>query len=450
MNIKASMLYAQRLLFPKSGRNSTAGKSLLGAVFSIGLSLVPLIVVLAVSDGMIEGITSRIIELSSYHMQVNLYASLMEGEERDYYSTSMAIEELAQKVSAVPGVVSAYPERQGIGLAAGAKGRTGATIRAVPEDIFAEGSSFSKLIKAKSGTLSFSTEKSAIIGEAIATILDLQPGDTIRLVTMRTGATGNVIPKITPFTVEAVVSSGYQELDALWVFIPFDTGFSLLEGSLSSVLIGITTDNAFSESLWETATAVEQIIPPGSRVRLWNELNRSQFENFASTRMMLIFIMLLIVLVASVNISSALVMLAMERRKEIAILKSIGATSGGIVTAFLMTGLCTGAMGVLIGLPLGLLCAVNINGILTWVEQILNILLHFWYNLKGLFVITTGDFIPVHLLDPTYYLEEIPVVLPFNSVFVIVMGTLILSVVVSALPSIKAGAEKPLDTLRKI
>ena len=94
--------------------------------------------------------------------------------------------------------------------------------------------------------------------------------------------------------------------------------------------------------------------------------------------------------------------------------------------------------------------AVNINGILTWVEQILNILLHFWYNLKGLFVITTGDFIPVHLLDPTYYLEEIPVVLPFNSVFVIVMGTLILSVVVSALPSIKAGSEKPLDTLRKI
>ncbi len=195
---------------------------------------------------------------------------------------------------------------------------------------------------------------------------------------------------------------------------------------------------------------MEQIIPPGSRVRLWNELNRSQFENFASTRMMLIFIMLLIVLVASVNISSALVMLAMERRKEIAILKSIGATSGGIVTAFLMTGLCTGAMGVLIGLPLGLLCAVNINGILTWVEQILNILLRFWYNLKGLFVITTGDFIPVHLLDPTYYLEEIPVVLPFNSVFVIVMGTLILSVVVSALPSIKAGSEKPLDTLRKI
>lgn len=471
MKIKASILYATRMLLSPSQKNmsgegSSAGKSLLGAILCIALSLVPLVVVLTVSDGMIEGITSRIVELSSYHMQVAVTGSSIVSNSQDEdnvllsnLETAEGIKGLAAHLQGVPGITAAFPERQGIGLAAGAKGRTGATIRSVPPEIFSPESNFSQLFSAQSGSISLSSPRSAVIGTGVAKNLGLNPGDTIRVVTMRTSPTGKVIPKITPFTVEGVISCGYQELDSLWVFIPFDTGFSLLEGSLSTILVGLQTEDAFSENLLETAWLVEEELPPGCRLRLWSQLNTAQYENFASTRIMLIFVMFLIVLVASVNISSALVMLAMERRREIAILKSVGATSEGIITAFLLTGFCAGGAGVVLGIPLGILCAVNVNQILSSIEKLLNIFVHFWYNLSNMFLaflenflskdFARSEFVPVQLLDPAFYLEEIPVILPWTGIFIIAAGTLVLSVVVSALPSIKAGKEKPLDTLRK-
>ena len=471
MKIKASILYATRMLLSPSqkkisGEGSSASRSLLGAILCIALSLVPLVVVLTVSDGMIEGITSRIVELSSYHMQVLVtgpVSSLRLQDESNSplldLETVQGMKDFALQLQEIQGVTAAFPERQGIGLAAGAKGRTGATIRSVPPEIFAPESNFSQLFSAQAGSISLSSSRSALIGTGIAENLDLQPGDTIRIVTMRTSPTGKVIPKITPFTVEGVISCGYQELDSLWVFIPFDTGFSLLEGSLSTILVGLQTEDAFSDGLLETAWLVEEELPPECRLRLWSQLNTAQYENFTSTRIMLIFVMFLIVLVASVNISSALVMLAMERRREIAILKSVGATSEGIMAAFLLTGFCAGGAGVVLGIPLGILCAVNVNQILSGIEELLNIFVHFWYNLSNMFFdflemllsmdFARSEFVPMQLLDPAFYLEEIPVILPWTGIFIIAAGTLVLSVVVSALPSIKAGKEKPLDTLRK-
>ena len=466
MRIGASILYAQRMLLSSSrlgrtGEKSSAGRSLVGAVLCIALSLVPLVLVLTVSDGMIEGITSRIVELSSYHMQVVVpsRSGLSVGGSLDLDS-ARGVEELADRIREVPGVSGAFPERQGIGLAAGEEGRAGATIRSVPPGIFAAGSSFSRLFKAETGSLGLSGPRSALVGTGIARSLGLQPGDSIRLVTMRTSPTGRVTPRISSFTVEGIVSCGYQELDALWVFIPFETGFSLLEGSLSTILVGVQTEDAFGDGLLETAWLVEEAIPQDCRLSLWSQLNTTQFENFSSTRIMLIFVMFLIVLVASVNVSSALVMLSMERRREIAILKSVGATSRGVTLAFLLTGFCAGGIGVVLGIPLGILCSINVNGILSGIEEIINILARFWYTLKDVLAalagtvssgreLSAGRYVPVRLLDPAFYLEEIPVVLPWGGILAIAAGTLALSVVVSALPSIRAGREKPLDTLRK-
>ena len=120
---------------------------------------------------------------------------------------------------------------------------------------------------------------------------------------------------------------------------------------------------------------------------------------------------------------------------------------------------CAGGAGVVLGMPLGILCAVNVNQILSGIEELLNIFVHFWYNLSNMFFdfleiflsrdFARSEFVPVQLLDPAFYLEEIPVILPWIGIFAIAAGTLVLSVIVSALPSIKAGKEKPLDTLRK-
>ena len=157
--------------------------------------------------------------------------------------------------------------------------------------------------------------------------------------------------------------------------------------------------------------------------------------------------MFLIVMVASVNISSALIILAIERRREIAILKSLGAASGGISFSFLLTGFYAGLCGVVLGVPPGILCALNVNEIISFMEKVVNIAVKLVYSIGSPY--GSADFLPVHLLDPAYYLEKIPVILPFAQLTAIVCGTLFLSVLVSVGPSIKAGREKPIHTLRK-
>ena len=159
---------------------------------------------------------------------------------------------------------------------------------------------------------------------------------------------------------------------------------------------------------------------------------------------MLVFIMTLIVLVAAVNISSALIMLVMERRREIAILKSLGGTPNGITLSFLLTGLAAGGAGLLIGLPFGLLVSVNINKIIVFTENVLNAFLKIVYIIGG-----GVEFNAFRLLNPDYYLTEIPVSVPFSELFFMCGAVMLLSLAVSILPAVKAGKENPLEIFRK-
>jgi lipoprotein-releasing system permease protein len=429
------------MITPHRNLPSGGRRSLFGAVCCIALSLIPLVVVLVVSDGMIQGITARLIGLSSYHMQIaidnrRLTDVVLIGD----------IQSLSEKVAAVDGVVSAYPERQGIALAAGKNGRIGATVRAVSPAIFTQSPTFSGLFTVLGGTATLSSPRSALIGSKIAADLGLAAGDTIRIIILRKSASGIPLPSTATFTVEGVVSCGYQELDARWVFIPVETGFSILPDESSRTIIGIETADAFSREFQSTYQSIEEILPSAFYLIPWNQLNEAQFENFASTKTMLLFVMFLIVLVAVVNVSSALVILVIERRREIAILKSLGATAHGVSFAFLLTGLFSGVCGVAFGIPLGLLCAVNVNEIISFIEKLANIGARFVFTLGG----GAGEFLPVHLLDPAYYLDKIPVVIPFGSLFLIGVGTLALSVLVSVFPASRAGGERPIHTLRKL
>ena len=368
MKLASVFLICSRIIKPKDSALTNARKSLLGAVFCIALSLIPLTVVLVVTDGMIEGITNRIVGLSSFHMQA--------VQVRNYSNTDdnlLALETMAQKFLENPKVLNTYIERQGTVLAAGKTGRSGATVRAVEDKLFTENKAFAEYLEVVEGSASFSSKKSCVIGKKIAELLGLSVGDTIRLISTKTMASGSVIPKFSNYTVEGIVSSGYQEIDALWVFIPLESGFEYLSSAASSIYVGIEVENPFDADFYSIAYDLDSTLTPGFSLYTWHDFNQSQYENFASTKLMLLFVMFLIVLVASVNISSALVMLVMEKRKDIAILKSLGASNGGIGLSFVLTGGAAGLLGTIIGIPLGLLCAVNINSIITLFENIINI-----------------------------------------------------------------------------
>lgn len=450
MTLSSSFLYALRLCFPRhsDSERSLGRRSLFGAMLCIGISLVPLVAVLIISEGMIQGITGRMIGLSTQDLQVHVNSL---SPDVDSYE---GMEELSDRFSQLEGITGSYPEMQGMALVSFNGIRTGATVRGVEKDIFERNSSFASLMQLKEGQIDLSQERNMLVGEKISQILDIHPQDKISLITVEKIGE-QMIPKMAVFTVTGIVSSGYQELDALWVFIPLETAFSVLSPRSSRTLFSLTVEDPFSNDLIKIKQNVRNDIMgygdnmsiDQSRVFSWNELNSAEYENFSSTKLLLLLIMLLIVLVASVNISSALVMIVMERRKEIAILKSVGADASGITLSFLLIGVISGLGGVLLGIPLGLLAGVNINPIISFMEKCVNLFLKFAYVLSNG---GEGGFSAVHLLDPAFYLQEIPVIIPLGELVVITLGTLILSLIVSAIPAVKAGKEKPLDTLRKM
>lgn len=448
MTVRSSLMYAKRLMFSGNSTRRTSSngrRSLLGATLCIGISLVPLVAILIISEGMIQGMTGRLIHLSSHDISVHLDSSSASAQ------SASAMQEAAAKILKLETITGAFPEVRGSSLAAAGGYRTGASVRAVEPDIFVKNESFSSLLKVVEGKADLDSPRNAVIGQKIAELLGVHPGDRISLITA--GGSARPVPKVAQFTVTGIVSCGYQELDALWVFIPLEAGFTSLARNSVSFVIGLTTQNPFSKDFVFIARDVQKFLfvedgIEGAYVSRWDEENAAQYENFSSTKSLVLLIMLLIVLVASINISSALVMVQMERRKEIAILKSVGASSGGITLSFLAAGMFSGAAGLVLGIPAGLLVGVNVNSIIHAAESVAN----FFLRLKlALFSPeNAGATVNVHILDPAFYLQEIPVEVPAEGILAIVLGTLVLVFAVSAVPAIWAGREKPLDTLRKV
>ena len=433
--------FAGSLIFPKAEKKSVARKSLFGAVLCIGLSIVPLVVVTSVTNGMIDGMTERIIGLSSSHIQAYVAPNISKVKTAEEFT------KYAGQAAGCRGVSAAYPEVEISALAAGKNGRSGIEIRAVEPDIFVRNKSFAKLFEVCEGELgdfvaagngenSKNTRPLAIIGQKLSKDMDLHAGDTFRVITTRSIGE-RIVPKLTSFEIAAVVSSGYQELDQFWVFIPLEAAYSSLSMESANYNIMIETGDAFSPELVAIQKRLGDIYGRYANIYRWDQIHTAEFENFSSTKVMLVFVMMLIVLVATVNISSAIVMLVMERQKEIAILKSLGAKPRGITFAFLLAALASGAGGLIMGLPVGILLTIFSNQIVHGLERLVN-----WFS-------TMGGGGEVHLMDPAYYLSEIPVEIPVKQIILIAVAVLLLSILVSYLPSRKAGREKPLDILRK-
>ncbi len=444
MTFRSSLMFAKTLVFPKADKNSTARRSFFASVLCIGLSVIPLIVVVCITDGLISGMTERIIGLSSGHLEVYVATGI------NPVSTSQKFEEYAETLLEVEGVTSSFPEITVNSLAAGKSYRTGSVIRGVSKDIFEKNESFKTMFMVEEGDISdfaSSTDsKRAVLGKKIAELLNLHVGDSFRIITTKS-VNGKITPRLTSFNVSAIVSSGYQELDALWIFVPLESIYSFASAQNSTFTIMVNTNDAFSSDLVRIQQDVKSKCGRYANVYRWDQVHVSEFENFSSTKIMLVFIMLLIVLVASINISSAIIMLAMERKKEIAIIKSIGGTTKGITLSFLMGGFASGVGGVLIGVPLGLLISAFSNQIINAIEHVINFFVRIVDLLKG---IPLEQIKEIKLMDSAYYLQTIPVTIPVDKVILISLFTIVLSLVVSILPSLKAGKEKPLETLRKI
>jgi lipoprotein-releasing system permease protein len=418
MNSGAAFFIALRYLL---GRAKEGGRYLRGAAGGIALSLIPIIVTLIMADGMIRGITGRYLELGTGHLRIYRYLD------------PQGIEEPISLISDM--VRGIWPERQGLGVLMGEQGSTGATIRAVEGSFWDDEGSRPYLVtiagKAKPGS-----DDEVILGEELAKSSGVEVGETVRIMTIRTGAGGRAVPRISSFTVGGVISSGYRELDSLWCVMTYSAGLKILDPELSTSYLTVKIDDPYTQAE-SAARSLSGRLGPVYGVYTWKELQRSQYSSYESTRQLLLFIMALIVIVAAVNVSSATSMLALERRQDIAVLKAAGASPGGTSGIFLWGAFLTGLTGAIAGISLGLLIGVFINPLIRSLEKLLGFF-------SGLF--HGGE---VRILDPGYYLETIPVIINWASVFLIGLFTVLCSVLASWIPARRAGKIKPMEILRK-
>jgi lipoprotein-releasing system permease protein len=422
-----------------SGRNADADhrgrRYMRGAIVGVALSLVPLVVVLVVADGMIQGITSRYIETGTYHLEALPFV----GNSLD------DLRHAALSLDTVPGVTSAFPEMQGPGVILDRSKTAGALLRAI-DPSFLENRGTRTYLRALEGGLHLTKSNDILLGDALARTLRAHVGDLVSVVTSRSVPSANgpmSIPKVSPFRVRGIVSAGYRELDALWAFVGIDSGSRILAADDSRSFIGIKTADPY-HGLAAIAARAQSALGPEWSVSPWTQIEYNLFKSFQTTRALLLLVMALAVGVAAINVGSALVMLVLERRREIAILKSAGADSSAIGLIFLLAGLTTGGIGTLLGLAIGALLAWRVNDLIAFMEMVVNA------AADSIAWVSRSTMPPhIHLLDPAYYLERIPVHFRVSELLLVACVSLVVCVLASLLPARRAARLPPLDIFRK-
>jgi lipoprotein-releasing system permease protein len=442
VSLGPALFFARRILGLRSGKalkvrgdNPQGRRYLRGAVLGVALSLVPLVLVLVISDGMIQGITSRYIEVGSYHLQAQPVVVLDPGElERD-----------AAALREQPGIL-AFPELQGFGVAIAGSRTAGVAIRAV-DSSFLDDPGTARFLKAKSGQLSLDSGNQILLGDALAKELGAAVGDAVSIVTASPGTgvgRSAFAPKVSVFRVRGIVSAGYRELDALWAFVSLRAGSRIFWPGGSRSLLGIKVQRPFAD-LEGTRSLVGRVLSSTWRVLTWPEAESNVYKSFSTTRALLLLVMAIAVAVAAINVSSALVMLVLERRRDIAILKSAGASPSFIRRIFVLAGLAIGGLGTLIGLALGSLLAWKINELIALSEGFANAAIRIAARLSG----SARPPSSIRFLDPAYYLEVIPVNIKPAELALVAAASLALCLVASLLPASKAARFAPLEIFRK-
>lgn len=381
------------------------------SVAGVTVGVMALIIVIAVMAGFETDLKSRILKVQSHIVLMNYHGPISEHSE------------IFEYLKGVKGVEAVTPFVYAQVMLRSSSNVSGAILRGIdPETasgvIKAMGTKTLQKISKKNQTKGSASHVSGIIlGKELARNLGVIEGDMVYLISPR-GMISPVgqMPTMRQFKVVGLFESGMYEFDSGFAYV------NLLDGQrVTRLKDAITGIEIRVEDIYKARNIAKKIkadlgFPYWPRD--WTELNRNLFSALKLEKIVMFIILMLITLVAAFNIASSLIMMVMEKTKDIAILKAMGATDRSIKKIFIYKGMVIGLIGTTLGVVLGSSACI---------------ILKYWgYELDG----------------DVYYLTTLPVQLKFVDVFVIAIVAMAISFLSTLYPAWQASRLNPVDAIR--
>ncbi|RUM99678.1 lipoprotein-releasing ABC transporter permease subunit [Pseudaminobacter arsenicus] len=382
--------------------------------FGIMLGVATLIIVMAVMNGFRAELLTRILGINGH-----LIVQPVDMPLEDYA-------EVAGRINGVSGVKYAVPLIDGQVLAQGNVGTgTGALVRGIRGEDLGKVSLVANNIR-QGSIVGFDSGEGVAIGQRMADNMGLSLGDPITLVSPDGDITPiGTTPRVKAYPVVAIFEVGMSEYDSSIVFMPLSEAQLYFNMENRAQTIEVFVDNP--DAVDSLKPAVEEAAKRPVFISDWRQRNQTFFSALQVERNVMFMILTLIVLVAALNIISGLIMLVKDKGRDIAILRTMGATRGAVMRIFLMTGAAIGVTGTLAGVVLGIVICLNVESIRQFFS---------WISGTVLF-------------NPElYFLSKLPAKMDFGETLSVILMALALSFLATLFPAWRAAKLDPVEALR--
>lgn len=380
--------------------------------------------------GMVLGVASLIVVLSimngfSGELRARILSLVPHGYVEGRGDTIVDWQTLSSRIESQPGVLAVAPYiTEKVILVSGGQLR-GAVLTAIEPDLQASVSRLADSIVA--GSLD-SLEKDnfdVVLGVSLASLLGVSPGDHVNVTVPRLTVTPlGLFPRSKRLRVVGLFEIGAQQ-DAYQAYVSLRTGRILLGGDEGVQGLQVATAGLFEAP--GIMQALDKSLEERYVVRDWSQTQGSLFSAVKMEKLMVSLLLLSVVAVAAFNIVSTLVMSVTEKRRDIAVLRTMGARAIGVMAIFVAHGLVLACVGIATGVIIGVLLSSNIAAIIAAIEAMLG----------------------VKLFDPTvYFISELPAQLQWFDVAVVALASLVLSLVATLYPAWRASQISPAEVLR--
>ncbi|HJN25454.1 MAG TPA: lipoprotein-releasing ABC transporter permease subunit [Rhodospirillales bacterium] len=385
-----------------------AGFSLLG----IALGVATLIIVMSVMNGFREELLDRILGINGH---LSIYG---QSEQLTNF------DDLADKIRGLEGVTDVSPIIEGQVMATARSEASGAVVRGFrPEDLKGRTIIADNI---RGGSLDHFDKDSIVIGTRLARKLGVGVGHDVTLISPKGNITAfGTVPRMKKYRIAATFEIGMYEYDVGFVFMQLSAAqkyFKMPEAVSNLEVLVIHPDDAV-----DIGRKINPLSDQDLRVHDWQRANASFFNAIQVERNVMFLILTLIILVAAFNIISSMIMLVKDKGRDIAILRTMGASKGTIMRIFFISGASVGIIGTFAGFVLGLSFANNIEAIRQWIQGL-----------------TGTDLFAAEI----YFLSQLPAVVDTSEVIAVVLMGLGLSFLATLYPSWRAARIDPAEALR--